>query len=177
MEVLSHQLKSVHRSAHKDRPGSSSCFQLPPSGGLLIVQPPAASGRGRCSLRSALCVPHLKRKMVLHHPGAAAWTTTSTASDLLPASSLINKSSLHTLLYLHGPLSRRQEPRFTSTPDFIWALWLQSHGNKALSLCSGETWAIMCQPGDQADCDKEQHTERFLALFFLFSLFPLSALF
>lgn len=29
----------------------------------------------------------------------------------------------------------------------------------------------MCQPGVQADCDKEQHTEHFLSLFFLFSVF------
>lgn len=29
----------------------------------------------------------------------------------------------------------------------------------------------MCQPGVHADCDKEQHTEHFLSLFFLFSHF------
>lgn len=34
----------------------------------------------------------------------------------------------------------------------------------------------MCQPGVQADCDKEQHTEHFLSLFFLFGYFFLSSL-
>lgn len=29
----------------------------------------------------------------------------------------------------------------------------------------------MCQPGVQADCDKEQHAERFLSLLFLFVVF------
>ena len=42
-----------------------------------------------------------------------AQTSLSTASDLLLASSLINKTGLHTLLYLDSRLSRHQEPRFT----------------------------------------------------------------
>lgn len=105
-----------------------------------------------------------------------AQTALSTAPDSLLAAPLINtpahtpcsistavspdirKQGLRRLLALSGPCD------------------VQYRGNEAFSLCSGGTWATRCQPGVRADCDKEQHTEHFLSLFFLFVFFFLSSL-
>lgn len=154
-ETLSHKLRSVYRWIRKGWPDSSPrCHLSVPS--ILSESVLPWKGRPGCppAEGGALC-----------HPGAPAQASLSAAADWWPALSLISTAGLHTWLYLDSRLPRPRGPRLRQAPDFIWPCDVQYHGNEALSLCSGETWATMCQPGVQADGDKGQHTEHFPSLF------------
>jgi hypothetical protein len=87
----------------------SSCV----SNCIFAAEFPAASVSLRCSVRYSSVSPDSRGKQSSIKHGALAQTFLSTVSDLLLASSLINKTGLHTLLYLDSRLSRRQQLRFT----------------------------------------------------------------